>query len=106
MAQPNVWRPKVRWNTPKLVCCTVVGDVSNIIKTTFKFGLYLAFEKHRYTKTWKQREAVNFKNQFSLITSKLVIRKKLLNNKNLNKKVVFIIDIIAYHRMIKTVNKQ
>ena len=84
----------------------MVGDYISITKTTFKFGLYLAFIKHRYTKTWKQREAVNFKNQFSLITSKLVIRKKLLNNKNLNKKVVFIIDIIAYHRMIKTVSKQ
>ena len=60
---------------------TVVGDNINIMKTTFKlnFDLYHAFKQHGYTKIWKQREAVNSKS-FSLITCKLVIRKKLVNN--------------------------
>ena len=50
---------------------TVVGDNINIMKTTFK--------QHGYTKIWKQRKAVNLKS-FTLITCKLVIRKKLINN--------------------------
>ena len=39
----------------------VVGDFIYIMKTTFDFNLdlYQAFKQHEYTKTWKQREAVN-----------------------------------------------
>ena len=61
---------------------TVVGDNTNIMKTTFElnFDLYKAFKQHGYTKIWKQREAVNPKS-FSLITCKLVIRKSLLTIK-------------------------
>ena len=72
----------------------VVGDYINIMSTTFylNFYLYQAFKQHGYTKTWKQREAVNFKS-FSVFTCKLVIRKKLVNNLSLNKKVVDIILI-------------
>ena len=60
---------------------TVVGDNINIMKTTFElnFDFYHAFKQHGYTKIWKQREAVNLKS-FTLITCKLVIRKKLVNN--------------------------
>ena len=37
--------------------------------------------------------------KFSLITCKLAMRKKLVDSKNLNKKVVFInIGIFTYHR--------
>ena len=40
---------------------TMVGDYRNIMKTTFdlNFELYQAFKQHEYTKTWKQRKAVN-----------------------------------------------
>jgi len=64
-----------------LVFHTVVGDYINIMKTTFDldFNLYQAFKEHLYTKTWKQREAVNWK-RFSLITCKFLILKKLVNN--------------------------
>ena len=57
------------------------------MKTTFDFNfdLYQAFKQHRYTKNWKQREDINLK-RFFLITCKLVNRKKLVNNKNLNNK--------------------
>ena len=62
---------------------TVVADNINIMKTTFDFELnfdfYQAFKQHKYTKIWKQREAVNLKS-FTLITCKLVIRKKLVYN--------------------------
>ena len=37
---------------------TVVGDYINII-FEFNFDLYKTFKQHAYTKTWKQREAVN-----------------------------------------------
>ena len=42
---------------------TVVGDYINIMKTTFgfNFNLHQAFKQHKYTKTWKRREAVNKK---------------------------------------------
>ena len=61
--------------------CTVVSDNINIMKTTFElnFDFYQAFKQHGYTNTWKQIEAVNLKS-FTLITCKLVIRKKLVNN--------------------------
>ena len=60
---------------------TVLGDNINIMKTTFElnFDFYQAFKQHGYTNTWKQIEAVNLKS-FTLITCKLVIRKKLVNN--------------------------
>ena len=60
---------------------TVVGDNINIMKTTFElnFDFYQAFKQHGYTKIWKQRKSVNLKS-FTLITCKLVIRKKLVNN--------------------------
>ena len=60
---------------------TVVSDYFNQMKTTFdlNFDLYQAFKQHGYTKTWKQRKAVNYKS-FSLITCELVFRKKLVNN--------------------------
>ena len=60
---------------------TVVGDNINIMKTTFKlnFELYHDFKQHEYTKIWKQREACTSKS-FSLITCKLVIGRKLVNN--------------------------
>ena len=56
---------------------TVVGEFINIIKTTleFNFDLYQAFKQHGFTKTWKQREAVNQKS-FSLVTCKFVTRTK------------------------------
>ena len=75
---------------------TVVGDNINIMKTTFElnFNFYQAFKQHGYTKIWEQREAVNLKS-FTLITCKLPIRKKLVNNKNFNKKVVFIILVLS-----------
>ena len=40
---------------------TVEGDYINIIKTTsdFNFDLFQAFKQHGYSKSWKQREAVN-----------------------------------------------
>ena len=71
---------------------TVVGDNINIMKTTFEFNfnLYQAFKQHRYTKIWKKKEAVNLIS-FFFITCKLVIQKKLVNNQNLNKNVVFIV---------------
>ncbi len=64
----------------------MVGDNINKMKTTFdlNFDLYQAFKQHGYTKMWKQREAVNLKG-FYLITCKFVIRKRLVNTKNLNK---------------------
>ena len=76
----------------QIILNTVVGDYINIVKTTFDFNfdLYQAFKQHGYTKTWKQREEAYLKS-VSLITCKLVIRKKLV--KNLNKKVVFIMLI-------------
>ena len=45
------------------------GDYSNIMKITFdfQFDKYLAFKKHWYTKTLKQREDVNLQT-FFLIT--------------------------------------
>jgi len=45
----------------KIQASTVVGDYINIMKITFDFNfdLYQAFKQHGYTKTWKQREAVN-----------------------------------------------
>ena len=59
--------------------CKVVGDNINIMKTNFElnFDLYQAFKQHGYTlhKIWKQGGAVNSKS-FTLITCKLVIRKK------------------------------
>ena len=60
---------------------TVVGDNINIMKTTFElnFDFYQAFKQHGYTKIWKKRKAVNLKS-ITLITCKLVIRKKLVNN--------------------------
>ena len=44
-----------------IFCYAVVGDYINTIKTTFhlNFYFYQAFERHGYTKTWKQRETVN-----------------------------------------------
>ena len=63
------------------------GENINIMMTTFdlNFDFYQAFKQHGYTQKWKQREAVNLKS-FSLITCRLVIRKNLVNNKNLKKK--------------------
>ena len=59
--------------------CTVVGDNINIIKTTFElnFDFYQSLnsmDKQKYEK----KEAVNLKS-FTLITCKLVMRKKLNN---------------------------
>ena len=67
---------------------TVVGNYINTILTYIK-QLLNRMETH---KVKKSREAVN-KKSFFLITCKLVIRKKLVNNPNLNKKVVFIVFI-------------
>ena len=60
---------------------SLVGDNINTMKTTFElnFDFYQAFKQHGNTKIWKQRKAVNLKS-FTLITCKLVIRKKLVNN--------------------------
>ena len=60
---------------------TVVGDNIKIMKTTFELNFVLkqAFKQYGYTKICKQREAVNLKS-FTVITCKLVIRKKLVNN--------------------------
>jgi len=63
----------------QIILNTVVGDYINIMKTTFDFNFdsYQAFKQHGYTKTWKQREAVNLKS-FSLFTFEL---KSLLTSK-------------------------
>ena len=55
----------------------VIGDNINIMKTNLElnFDPYPAIKQHGYTTIWKQREAVNLKS-FTLITCKLVIRKK------------------------------
>ena len=39
----------------------VAGNFINIMKTTFdfNFNFYQAFKQQGYTKTWKQKEAVN-----------------------------------------------
>ena len=76
----------------QIILNTVVGDYINIVKTTFDFNfdLYQAFKQHGYTKTRNKREEA-YLQSVSLITCKLVIRKKLV--KNLNKKVVFIMLI-------------
>ena len=60
---------------------TVVGNYIDIMKTTLEsnFDSYQAFKQHGWTKTWRQREAIN-QNSFSLITYKLEIRKKIFNN--------------------------
>ena len=69
MARKKLWR------------YTVVGDYIDIMKTTFEsnFDSYQAYKQHGWTKTWKQREAFN-QNSFYLITCKLEIRTKLVNN--------------------------
>ena len=51
----------------------------------------------------KEKLAIN-KKSFSLITCKLVIRKKRVNNKNLNKNCPYYIDIIAYHPRKTTIS--
>ena len=60
---------------------TVVSDNINIMKTTFElnFDFYQAFKQHDTQKYGKKRKAVNLKS-FTLITCKLVIPKKLVNN--------------------------
>ena len=65
------------------------------MKTTFElnFDFYQAFKQSGYTKIWKQREAVNLKS-FTLITCKLVIRKKACLKLKL-KSCLHYIDIIA-----------
>ena len=75
---------------------TVVGDNINIMKTTFElnFDFFQAFKQHGYTKIWNQRKVVNLKS-LTLITCKLIIREKLVDNQNLNKKLVFIILILS-----------
>jgi len=62
----------------------VVGDYINIIKTASDFNFDF---NHEYAYTWKLREALNL----NLITYKLVIRKKLVNNQKSNRKVVIIV---------------
>ena len=59
----------------------MVGDNINKMKTTFElnFDFYQTLKQHGYTKIGKKRKAVNLK-LFTLITCKLVIRKKLVNN--------------------------
>ena len=71
-----------------------VGDYINTMKTTFEsnIDLNLAVKQHCYTKIYKSREFINLKS-LSLITCKLIIRKKSVKNQNLNKKVVFIVVI-------------
>ena len=78
----------------KSTTVVLVGNYINTMKATFDFNfdLYQAVKQHGYTSKQKSREAVNQKS-FSLITCKLVVRKKLVNNQNLNKKVVFIVLI-------------
>ena len=74
----------------------MVGNYINTMKTTFdlNFDFYQAFKQHGYTQNMETTRSCQLKS-FSLITCKLVIRKKLVNNKNLNKKVVFIILILS-----------
>ena len=43
----------------------MVGDYINTMKTTFDLDLYQAFKQLGYTKTWKQREAVEAVESFS-----------------------------------------
>ena len=79
---------------------TVVGDNTNIMKTTFdlNFDLFQAFKQHGYTKNGNK--TVIWKH-FSLITCKLVNRKKPVNNKYLNKKVVFIILVLSHTTVVE-----
>ena len=63
-----------------------VGDYINIMKTT----LYLNFD---LCQAFKQHDTEKHEKCLSLITCTLDIRKKLLNNINLNNKIVFIIFI-------------
>ena len=73
----------------------MVGDYINTMKTTFDFNfvLYQAFKQHGYTNRMKKERNCQLQG-FSLIKRKLVIRKNL-DNKNLNKKVVFNILILS-----------
>ena len=72
----------------KILFSTVVGEYINTMKTTFfEFDLYLAVKQ-----PWIHINiSVNRNCQFKKVTCKLVIRKKLVNNKSLNKKVVFVV---------------
>ena len=74
----------------------MIGDNINIMNTTFalNFDIYQDFKQHGYTKTWKQRGAVN-SISFFLSNCKLVIRKIACHQLKLNKKVVFIILILS-----------
>ena len=69
------------------------------MKTTFgyNFDLFQAFKQHGYTKTWKQREAVNLKS-FTLITCNT---KKACLQLKLKKKVVFFILILLLTTVVK-----
>ena len=71
----------------------MVGGFINTMKTTFDFNLdlYQAFKQHGYTKHGN-KEKLSIKKKASLC--KLFnSKKKLLNNQNLNKNVVFIVLI-------------
>ena len=72
----------------------MVGDFINIIKTTFDFNfdLYSAFKQHGYTKTWKQREAVNLKSS-TLIACKLVNCPKVAQCKLLGKFCIYFLVV-------------
>ena len=80
----------------RFICnVTVVGDNIITMKTTFdlNFDLYEAV---------KQLVKNKNRSQEKLTTCKLVIRKKLMNNKNLNKKVIFIVkkSLSLYNRLL------
>ena len=78
----------------KLTFSTIVGDYIKIMKTTFDFNfdLYPALNSID-TQKHGSKEKLSIKKIFSLTACKLVIQEKLVNNYNLNKKVVLIILI-------------
>ena len=78
LAQPcDLVAPKVFF----FCSSTVIGDNINIMKTTFElnFDFYQALNSID-TQKYGNREKLSIKKSFSLITCKLVKRKKLVNN--------------------------
>ena len=63
----------------------VIDDYTNTIKNTFDFN----FKSYQALNSMDIKIGV----KRALITCKPVIRKKLVNNQNLNKKILFIISL-------------
>ena len=80
----------------ELFLSTMICDYINIMKTIFDFNfdLYRAVKQHGYTQ--KSRKSVYCKS-FYVITCKLAIQKKLVNNQNFKDCPHYYIDIISSH---------